>query len=102
MIDKPWGEDGLMAIAAVRYCIGRMTYIVADCVSWCISTWDEFPPNVQFLIARDLGEAIERDDKDRADGLQYKTLGHDCDRREWDRLNAFIVRKQTEGKNDAD
>ena len=26
-----WGCDGLMALAALRYCLGRMTYIVGDC-----------------------------------------------------------------------
>lgn len=24
----PWGRDDLMALAAVRYCFGRMSYIV--------------------------------------------------------------------------
>jgi hypothetical protein len=30
MKDKNFGRDDLMAIAAFRYCLGRMTYIVGD------------------------------------------------------------------------
>lgn len=31
---SPWGRSDLMATAAVRYCLGRCSYIVGDCVDW--------------------------------------------------------------------
>lgn len=33
---NPWGRDDLMASAAVRYCLGRSTYIVGDRADWLI------------------------------------------------------------------
>lgn len=81
-----YGRDDLMAVSAVRYCLGRMTYIVGDCVDWLISAWPDLKPNAQAVIKRDIEEAFARDDDDRAEGREYKALGHDCDRAEWERV----------------
>ena len=47
---QAWGRDGLMAVSAVRYCLGRMTYITGDCADWLIGAWQELPvyPSEQF------------------------------------------------------
>ena len=34
---KNYGRDDLMAVAAFRYSLGRMTYIVSDCAHWLLS-----------------------------------------------------------------
>ena len=34
-----YGRDDLMAIAAVRYCLGSRNYIVSDCVDWLRWVW---------------------------------------------------------------
>ena len=81
-----WGRDGLMAVAAFRYCLGRMTYIVGDCERWIFANWEHFPENVRKLIQREVEEEIKRDDEARADGRDYKPLGHDCDRAAWERV----------------
>jgi len=82
-----FGRDKLMAVAAVRYCLGRMTYIVSDCADWLISVWPELTDNTRNIIKRDVEEAFARDDEDRADGSRYyKALGHDCDRAQWERV----------------
>ena len=47
-----WGRGDLMAIAAFRYCLGRMTYIVGDCEQWIFANWGHFPENVKKLIQR--------------------------------------------------
>lgn len=78
-----YGRDDLMAIAAVRYCIGRRTYIVSDCVAWLRQVWPTLRESARAVIARDIREAIEQDDRARADGLSIRYLGDDCDRREW-------------------
>ena len=78
-----WGCDGLMALAAFRYCLGRMTYIVGDCERWIFANWEHFPENVKKLIQREVEKEINRDDEARAEGREHKPLGHDCDRAAW-------------------
>ena len=33
-------NDQLMAMAAVRYCLGRSSYIVGACVEWVRENWE--------------------------------------------------------------
>lgn len=86
------GRDGLMAIAAFRYCLGRRTYIVSDCAEWLVRHWQALPDNVRAVIQRDLETAFRDDDEARADAARddsWRTLGHDCDRAEWERVRAL-------------
>ncbi len=78
-----WGRDDLMALAAVRYCLGRMSYIVGDCCDWLRATWPRLKPSIRTIIARDIDEAFARDDEARERGDQYKPLGMDMDREQW-------------------
>ena len=84
-----WGDDGLMAMAAFRYCLGRMTYIVGDCERWIFANWENFPANVRALIQREVEEEIKRDDEVRERGDHYKPLGWDCDRAAWERVRTL-------------
>ena len=93
MTEKNYGRHDLMAVAAVRYCIGRMSYIVGDCADWLIEVWPTISKSAHHLIKRDIEEAIIDDDNDRADGREHKRLGMDCDREQWER-----VRKLWEAK----
>jgi hypothetical protein len=86
---EAWGRGGLMALAAFRYCLGRMTYIVGDCERWVFANWDQFPPNVRKLIQREVEDEIKRDDEARERGDDYKPLGHDCDRAAWERVRTL-------------
>ena len=81
-----YGRNDLMAIAAVRYCTGRMTYIVSDCATWLIEIWTKLDPSAQKTIQRDIEDAFSNDDEDRARSLEHKTLGWDCDRAEWEKV----------------
>lgn len=87
-----WGSDGLMAVAAFRYCLGRMTYIVGDCERWICANWEHFPESVRKLIQREIEEEIKRDDEARERGDDRKPLGWDCDRAAWERV-ASLWRK---------
>lgn len=78
-----WGRDDLMAVAAVRYCLGRMSYIASDCVDWLLQQWPHLRLSARVVIQCDIEEAFERDDIDRAAGSPYKMLGWDCDRAVW-------------------
>lgn len=86
---EAWGWQHLMVVAAFRYCLGRMTYISGACADWIIARWPDFPPEAQQLIRRELEEAFKCDSEERAMGEKYRTLGWDCDRREWEKVRAL-------------
>lgn len=86
---ETFGHDGLMAVAAFRYSLGRMSYIVADTVDWLIFNWSIIPPSARKIIQRDLEEAFSRDDEAREFSAQYFPLGMDCDRQQWERVRAL-------------
>lgn len=65
-----WGRDDLMAIAAVRYCLGRMTYITSDCSEWLLQQWPNIKPTARAVIKRDIDESFARDDDAREAGRQ--------------------------------
>lgn len=85
-LDALSGHDHLMVIAAFRYCLGRSTYIVGECAAWIIKTWPLLNEQTKTIIKRELEEQFELDDRARAEQREYKTLGLDCDRREWERV----------------
>jgi hypothetical protein len=82
---KTYGMNGLMIIAAVRYCIGRRSYIVSDCADWILANWDDWPENVRTIIQRDLEQEFER----AAQNPDWNPLGDDCDKREWEKVRAL-------------
>jgi hypothetical protein len=80
--DKTYGRSGLMIIAAVRYCIGRRTYIVSDCAAWILANWSDWPENVKTIIQRDLEWEFER----AAQNPDWKPLGDSCDKQKWEKV----------------
>jgi len=54
-----------------------------------VANWDKFNANTQSVIRRDLEVEFENDDIARAENRDYKSLGHDCDRREWEKVRAL-------------
>ena len=89
VMDAMSRHDHLMVIAATRYCIGRMTYIVSDCADWLIKICPLLSPSTQRIVRADIEEAFSRDDADREAGRTYKALGHDCDRHQWARVRGL-------------
>lgn len=100
MREKDFGRDDLMAVAAVRYCLGRMTYIVSDCADWLIEQWPNIGIRAQHVIRRDIEEAFARDDEDRAEGREHKTLGHDCDRISWHNVRKLWAATDSDTKGE--
>lgn len=89
MTDRNFGRGDLMVLAAVRYCLGRKSYIVSDCVDWLIEQWPNISDSMKKIIQRDVEEEFKKDNMVRAAGehcLSYKPLGMDCDRAEWERV----------------
>lgn len=86
---SPYGRDDLMVLAAVRYCLGRMSYIVGDCCEWLPQVWPRLTPNMKTVIARDIEAEFARDDEARARGDKYKPLGMDMDREQWESVRVL-------------
>jgi len=75
----------LMAVCAVDYCLGRTTYITGMCADWLEENWGAFSERARQLIERNVEEAFQKDDESRLTIGRW-TLGHDCDRAEWERV----------------
>lgn len=81
---QAWGMNDLMVTAAHRYCLGRRSYIVSECVDWLIKNWGLFHVETKKRIIVETQEAIEK-------GF----AGDGCDVEQWQRLI------QIERKHDA-
>lgn len=86
---KSYGNRDFIAVSAVRYALGRMSYIVSDTVGWLMAQRDNIGRDGWTVIKRDIEEAFKRDDEDRADGRDCKALGMDIDRQQWERVRAL-------------
>lgn len=89
VLDAMAAHDHLMVMAATRYCLGRMTYIVSECADWLVKIWPLLNDKTRAIIQRDIEEAFTRDDADREANREYKALGWDCDRQSWERVRAL-------------
>lgn len=89
-----YGRNDLMAVAAVRYCLGRSSYIVGDCCEWLPQVWPTLSESARNIIKRDIDDAFKADDESRADKYnQYHRLGMDIDRAEWEKVRGLWVDK---------
>ena len=80
-----YGDEA--AIWAVRYCLGRRTYVVEDCSRWLCAVWDSLDSDARVIIQRDVEEEFARDDAARANGnAECLPLGMDMDRASWQRV----------------
>lgn len=70
----------------VRYCLGRMTFVPDECRRWLERHWWQMSVETRRAIRADVERAFEEDDRARADGRDWKPLGMDCDRAEWERV----------------
>ena len=91
-----WGRGDIMALAAVRYSLGRMSYIVGDCCDWLRAAWPHLSKSIRTTIASDIDEAFARDDDARERGDQYKPLGMDMDRAQWAAVRELWQAEETE------
>ena len=73
---------GTLMVCALRYCVGRATYMPSLVMDITKKHWDFLSEKDKQVIARDVREAIERGN-----------LGHDCDVTEWNKFRDWIVNK---------
>jgi hypothetical protein len=76
----------MLTISAVRYAIGRMTYIVGETTEFVMRAWPELGA-ARSTIYRDVCEAVTRADGDPT----RRWLGGDCDARMWRDLRAWMA-----------
>ena len=65
-------DTGAIIICALRYCVGRRTYMPSLVVDWTKRHWSHLSINDQNVIRCDIEQAIQEQD-----------LGDDCDVETW-------------------
>jgi hypothetical protein len=73
-----------MLTSAVRYAIGRMTYVVSMTCAAVRGSWDQLSPQAQAVIARDIEHALA------VAGGRGDTVSMDMDHRDWADLLTWI------------
>lgn len=92
--------ESMLWIAATGYYLGRMTADVGEFCANLIGHWEKLDEATRQIIARDILDEFERDDRMR-EGWHNSTdphdrkplcmpLGMDCDRREWEKVRDHI------------
>lgn len=76
---EPSREECGMAICAIRYCLGRRSYVVSDGQRWA-RHYGRLSPWVRDVIARDLEEARDRDQRS---GGEWSPFGDPHDKAGW-------------------
>ncbi len=72
---KPeWGFHNLMVVACFRYCLGRRSYIVSNCVEFLTDYWGEF----------------DKTSKETKEALEKGHAGDKCDEDRWKQLLAHV------------
>lgn len=70
-------DDDSILICAVRYCIGRQSYIVGSCDRWLRDRWSDLSAGTRDVILRDIQRALEHE------RLGHRNLGMKIDRDTW-------------------
>lgn len=66
-------DTGTIAVCALRYCVGRQTYMPSLVIDWVKANWEDLLVSDRQIIYRDLDQAIK----------SGRDLGGDCDRKTW-------------------
>ncbi len=67
--------DSSMIFWAFRYCLGRRSYAVSDCVDNIIAVWGELEENTQNCIVKEINEAFKSG-----------CYGDEMDRQQWEKV----------------
>ncbi len=73
-------EIGTILICALRYCVGRQTYMPGLVIDWAKRHWDAIHSNDQNLIKKEVEEIFEKD--------HY--LGDRCDIETWENFRDWL------------
>ena len=81
-------DEELILICAVRYALGRMSYVVSVVCGYVAGKHRELSPECLNIIIRDIEEEIEMCHK------IGRTCGMECDEREWLWLLETLKKKE--------
>ena len=76
-------DDQLIACAAHRYCLRRMTYMVEVCCLWIAADWDQFSDQTKADMIKETEQAIENN-----------RAGMDCDVASWKALAQWMKEQE--------
>ncbi len=76
-------DTGALAICALRYCVGRRTYMPGLITDWVKRHWSKLSANDQNVIRNDIQSAIAS-----------RELGHACDIETWNSFWEWIQAQQ--------
>ncbi len=74
-IEIPKKTFQVIMLESFRYCLGRQSYAVSECVDNLTWYWDELSPHFQNLILREIKHAIDTD-----------SAGDVCDIVQWQKI----------------
>lgn len=78
MTEGPTLDEEQMALCAIRYCIGRSSYIVSDGVKWA-RRYGTSSPWVRRIVIRDIEECVDRIEQSAG----WQCLGDPHDEAQW-------------------
>ena len=85
-------DEELIYLAAMRYCMGRATYMPGVFRDEVKSKWSMFSDPVKEFFIRDLKDEIERSDEmEGPDGEGQGLLGMECDEATWRELLEWML-----------
>lgn len=84
---KPTPDDPLMSvlICAVRYCLGRRTYMPELVTSWIMAAVPELPAETALIMLRDIN-----DQRRMGERIGKEALGDPCDVKTWEKFEAWL------------
>lgn len=77
-------DDAFMALAGVRYCLGRHSYAPSLCCEWLKGRWPELAKGDRAVILRDIASHI-------ADERQSEDPTWELDVRTWENFVAWAT-----------
>lgn len=70
--------DEHIAFNSFRYCLGRHTYVVSECVEYLIDNWEHLGKKYRELIYKEIQEYFATE--------WQQEHAHECDNNEWNRI----------------
>lgn len=80
-------NTGTIVIAAVRYAMGRRTYIVGVTIEWVKEFWGKLSDGDRGCISRDVKSFVEGEESN----------GDQCDKKRWENFHHWTVNNKLEG-----
>lgn len=81
----------LVIISAVRYCLGRRTYMPDVVTRWIMASVPELPAETALIMLRDINEQRRLGELvNKREGITIHPMGDECDIKTWERFEAWL------------